>query len=63
MAGEPACMARELPHLRQRWQPAHCWVHLSLSQATVPELIIYRLLIDGPCKLRSRNSKETLVIQ
>src|SRR5262249_41071197 len=38
MAGEPACMARELPHLRQRWQPAHCWVRSSVSQATVPEL-------------------------
>ena len=25
----------------------------SLSQATVPELIIYHLLIGGPCKLRS----------
>lgn len=38
-------------------------VRSSPSQATVPELIIYRLLIGDPCKLRSRNSKETLVIQ
>jgi len=41
-----------------------CTVHAFFpNSATVPELIIYRLLSGGPCKLRHRNSKQTLVIR